>query len=108
MRKLRTTLALLLIMLLAIQIAPVQAQNLDFQVPSENIQAIVNSDGTLSLDYQIQFSNSNSGDVIDIVDVGMPNYDYVLSTMTADINGFTVTDIRDFRIRSPRGRSPPG
>ena len=95
MRKIYTFLAVLLLLLLATQVAPVQAQNLDFQVPKQIIQAIVNDDGSLSLDYKITFANSNSGDVIDIVDIGMPNYDYQISSMSADVDGAAVSDIRD-------------
>jgi hypothetical protein len=95
MRKVYPFLAFMLVLLLAFQAAPVQAQNLSFQVPQQTIQAIVNSDGTLSLDYTIVFANSSSGDPIDIVDIGMPNYDYQISSMTAEINGKSISDIRD-------------
>ncbi len=95
MRKIYPLWALLLILLLALQVAPANAQNLDFQVPQQNIQAIVNSDGTLSLDYTIVFANSASGDVIDIVDVGMPNYDYEISSMSAEIDGYAAEEILD-------------
>jgi hypothetical protein len=91
----RLALIVLALLLVAQPITAVQAQTYDFQVPKEDVTVYVNPDGSLSLDYYITFSNSSSGDPIDIVDIGMPNYNYSIGSMTADIDGQTLSDIRD-------------
>ncbi|HML40113.1 MAG TPA: hypothetical protein PKD23_05500 [Bellilinea sp.] len=91
----RLALIVLALLIVAQPITAVQAQTYDFQVPKEDVTVYVNADGSLSLDYYITFSNSSSGDPIDIVDIGMPNYSYSIGSMTADIDGQTLSDIRD-------------
>lgn len=94
MRKLKTLLAILLAFLLIFPSMPVGAQNLDFEIPKQDVIVYVNSDGTISLDYTIVFANSSGGSLIDIVDIGMPTPDYSISSMSAEIDGSPVEDIR--------------
>ena len=94
MRKLKILLAIFLAFLLIFPSMPVGAQNLDFEVPKQDVIVYVNSDGTISLDYTIVFANSSGGSLIDIVDIGMPTPDYSLSSMSAEIDGSPVEDIR--------------
>ena len=82
MRGIRGGLLLLTILVLIISPAPAVAQNYSFEVPVQEVSVYIQSDGTLSLDYLITFNNDAGADPIDIVDIGMPNEDYVLSSVT--------------------------
>jgi hypothetical protein len=69
------------------------AQNYSFSVPSEVVNAYINSDGTMTLDYVFTFANAQTASPIDYVDVGLPNSNYDMSTVQADVDGKKVTDI---------------
>lgn len=101
MRRFRSILLLLFVIIIFAGATSVQAQTYSFQVPTEVVGVFVNPDGSLTLDYTITFANSGSADPIDVVDIGMPNYDYVLSSITADVNGSSVSDIRDSQYVHP-------
>jgi hypothetical protein len=78
----------------------VQAQTYLFKVPREIVSVYVKDDGTLSIDYSITFTNESS-DPLDIVDIGMPNYDYEMNSITADVDGNKINDIRVSEYVSP-------
>jgi len=101
MRRLRSILLLLFVFIMLAGATNVQAQTYSFQVPTEAVGVFVNSDGTLTLDYTITFQNNPSADPIDIVDIGMPNPDYILSSIKADVGGSPVSDIRPSTVVSP-------
>ena len=61
-----------------------------FAVEREVVQVYWNADGTMSLDYTWVFANQPGAHVIDFVDVGMPNGNFDMSTVTADVNGNSV------------------
>lgn len=61
-----------------------------FQVRREDVHVYWNSDGTLSLDYTWVFMNQPNSHAIDFVDVGMPNSNFVMNTVKADVNGAPV------------------
>jgi len=69
------------------------AQTYSFRVPEETVHAYFNSDGTLSLDYYFTFANDPSASPIDFVDIGLPNGDYDLNSVSADVDGRPITDI---------------
>ncbi len=101
MQRLRFFIALLVALSILVNSTPVSAQDLRFEIPKQTVIVYVNSDGTLSLDYTITFRNLPAGDVIDIVDIGMPNHSYRLNTARADINGVALGDIRQSTVVSP-------
>ena len=70
------------------------AQNYYFSVPNELVEVTINTDGSADIEYWITFQVEGSGQDIDIVDIGFPNKHYKLSSVTADINGVPLTDIR--------------
>ena len=72
---------------------PGLAQTYRFSVPKEIVHAYWNEDGTLSLHYEIWFSNSPSADPIDFVDIGVPTQYYDLNAVQAFINGIPITSI---------------
>lgn len=86
--------ALLIIGTLCITV-PANAQNYSFEVPTEEVIATINPDGTVDLEYTIAFKNQPGASAIDIVDIGMPNYAYDIGRMSAEVDGAAATDIRD-------------
>ncbi len=69
------------------------AQSYSFTLPKETVTAIWNEDGTLSIDYVFVFNNDPGAPAIEYVDVGIPNSNYDISTIYADVGGKPVTDI---------------
>jgi hypothetical protein len=70
------------------------AQSYSFAVPTEDVQVYWNPDGSLTIDYTFVFQNDSGASAIDYVDVGVPNANYELGSVTADIGGRTLTDIQ--------------
>ncbi len=79
--------------------APVQAQSYSFAVPEMLMHVIVQPDSSAQIIYDITFENY--GSAIDIVDIGTPHGDYDLDTMSASIDGVTLTDIRQSEYVDP-------
>lgn len=73
---------------------PALAQDYSFSIPTEDVIATMNDDGTVDLEYTITFSNANNAHEIDIIDIGLPNEDYLTSNMAAQLDGVEVSDIR--------------
>jgi len=73
-------------------VAGASAQGLPyyFQVEKEVVHVYWNSDGSMSLDYTWVFTNQSGSHVIDFVDVGMPNYNFDMNTVKADVDGVPV------------------
>jgi len=80
------------LVLLGSILTPVLAANLQFQVTRQVVNLYLNKDGTASIEYYYDFKN-DAGSLIDYVDVGVPNSDYDLSSVTAEIDGKKITDI---------------
>lgn len=91
----------LVFIMLAGSTTPVFAQEYIFQVPEKAVVATINVDGTMDLDYTMTFLNDANAHVIDIVDIGLPNYNYSLKSITAEIDGNPITKITDSDIVSP-------
>jgi len=83
----------LLFVLLAFPIRAAAA-SYSFGLPQEDVQAYWNADGTLSIDYTFVFQNDPGASPIDYVDVGIPNSNYDISSVTADVDGWPITDIQ--------------
>ncbi|WKZ47795.1 MAG: hypothetical protein QY306_00335 [Anaerolineales bacterium] len=62
-----------------------------FAVERETVHVYWNDDGSMSLDYVWDFVNQPGAHPIDFVDVGMPNDNFEMSTVTADVNGAPVS-----------------
>ncbi|OJX41318.1 MAG: hypothetical protein BGO78_00830 [Chloroflexi bacterium 44-23] len=91
--KLRFLSVLLILALLAGNPAPVSAQDYYFSVERQLVDVIVNEDGSLSVEYTIDFVNQPNGAPIDYVDIGLPNNNYVMNSISAEIDGKPLTDI---------------
>lgn len=84
----------LLLLLLTTRHSPLAAATYRFSVPKMGLIVDVQKDASAAMDYEITFENDASADPIDVVDVGLPHRNYDFSTMTASIDGVSVTDIR--------------
>lgn len=94
MKRRLLTITFVLILALGI-VMPVGAQSYSFSLDKEIVNVFWNADGTLALDYQLTFTNSSSGHVIDFVDVGVPNSQF--SGTSADMNGNSLSISSDFQ-----------
>lgn len=92
--KLKLFCILLILLMLAGNSGIVHAQDYYFAVEKQTMDVIVNDDGSLSIEYYFDFANQPGASPIDIVDIGLPNNNYVLSSITADINGSPVKSIK--------------
>jgi hypothetical protein len=73
--------------------APAAAQNYSFSLDKEEVGAFWQSDGSLELRYTLTFTNDPSASPIDYIDIGMPNSSYDSSSISATVDGKTITDI---------------
>jgi hypothetical protein len=105
MKKLRLLAAIVLVILLFTMVSSVTAQSYTFNLSQEIVNVSWNSDGTLVLDYVFTFANDPGGHVIDFVDVGMPNGNFDMGTITADVSGNSVNISSDFQGDGPYGFS---
>jgi hypothetical protein len=87
--------------LLALIASPVFAQDYSFQLTSEVVSELINPDGTATIDYTFNFSNKSGAHPIDYVDVGMPDSNYDIHSITADVNGQKITDIQPSPVVKP-------
>jgi hypothetical protein len=77
------------------------AQDYSFSVPKLQMYATVQPDGSLKIDYTIEFHNNPGAHVIDIVDIGTPHAGYRLSDIQAWINDRPLRDIRPSTVVHP-------
>jgi hypothetical protein len=94
MKKRFSVLLFLTILLLAIPSSAL-AQTYYFSVDEEIINVFWEENGTLTVDYVLVFTNSPGASPIDFVDIGLPNNNYSISNITADIDGHPIDDIED-------------
>lgn len=89
----KRNLAILVFLLIVMSVvSPAFAQgDYYFAVESEVVNVYYNADGTMAIDYQWVFANQPGAHVIDYVDVGMPNYNFSMSTVSAEVNGVAVS-----------------
>lgn len=84
-----------LAIILSFSVSSALAQTYSFSLDSETVHVYWNADGTLSIDYIFVFTNDSGASPIDFVDVGLPNDNYQISEISAEIDGQTITDIQD-------------
>lgn len=84
---------LLVLILIILGTTTVFAQTYAFSLDSETVHLFWESDGSLSINYELVFTNSTFADPLDFVDVGLPNSNYNTSTITATINGESIYHI---------------
>jgi len=101
----RRIIFLLVTVLLLVTTTSAAAQEYSFNLNQEIVHVFWNSDGTLSLDYYFVFTNDPGAHVIDFVDVGMPNSNYDFGSITADVDGNSLSISSDFQGDGPYGFS---
>ena len=69
------------------------AQTYSFSLPQETVNVYWNQDGTSSIDYIFVFTNDSFASPIDYVDIGVPNENYDLNSVVADVDGQVINDI---------------
>ena len=84
------SLILLVGMIFAVTTGAAAQSDYSFSLDREVVNAYWNADGTLQLDYALTFTNDTSGHPIDYVDMGMPNGNFDMGTVSADVNGASV------------------
>jgi len=101
--KKRFTLLALLTTLFALLCLPFTsyAQDYSFSMDQEVVDVWVNQDGSVSLEYWFVFTCDPGAHPIDAVDVGMPNSDYRLSDISADVNEKPVSTIEQSEYVKP-------
>ncbi|MBA4375481.1 MAG: hypothetical protein C0401_04820 [Anaerolinea sp.] len=101
MRFLRFTCLFFIFIMLAGSVSPAYAQAYRFQVPEQAVVVTINVDGSIAIDYTMKFLNDPGAYAIDIVDIGLPNYEYELRSISGEINGQPITKITNSDIVSP-------
>ncbi|MBM3126237.1 MAG: hypothetical protein FJZ87_14400 [Chloroflexi bacterium] len=90
-RRFFTTLLMLILSLTLVSKAEAQDSPYLFSVDREEVHVYWNSDGTMSLDYTWVFTNQPGAHPIDFVDVGMPNFNFEINTVQAEVDGTPVS-----------------
>lgn len=96
MKRRLLTIALVVLITLALPMTAL-AQDYYFSMDRMVVDVFWNSDGTMSLDYLLTFTNQPSGHPIEFVDVGMPNGSFDFNSIQASINGNPLSVSRDFQ-----------
>lgn len=91
--KIRRLIPLLIILILLVLPASAVAQTYSFSMDKEVVNVFWNDDGSESIDYVFTFSNDTFASPIDYVDVGTPNGNFDINSVSADVNGNPVSDI---------------
>jgi hypothetical protein len=98
----KRTLSLIILALLLLSTFSVAfAQSYRFSLDEEVVHVFWNKDGTMSLDYVFTFTNQPGAHAIDYVDVGVPNPNYDMSSVSADIEGNPLSDIQNSEYVKP-------
>lgn len=95
-----TLIGLVALLLLALP-GSALAQTYSFSLDREVVNVYWNADGTQTIDYLFTFTNDTGVSPIDYVDVGVPNANYDLGSVTADVDGRVLTDITASEYVSP-------
>lgn len=82
------------ILLFSFLAQPVRAQNYSFDTDAMVVDVEVKKDGSINIEYWINFTNHQWASTIDVVDIGFPNEHYDLDSVKAYMNGKERTDIR--------------
>jgi hypothetical protein len=88
------TVLALMALLVGLWVAPVGAQQYLFSVDKNISHVYINRDGSVDVEYWLTFTCQPGYHAIDIVDIGMPNENYDLGSVQADIGGIQLTDVR--------------
>jgi hypothetical protein len=71
------------------------AQTYLFSLDKMDVHVYWNDDGTISIDYVLVFTNDPFASPLDFVDVGLPNQNFDINSIYADVNGHMISHIAD-------------
>lgn len=86
---------LIAFIVLLMPLGSANAQTYRFTLPSYEVEAYLEADGTLTLYYYMEFANDTSASPLDFVDLALPYADYDLKDIEATINGLPMPEIND-------------
>ncbi len=86
---------IVLLGMLVLSAASPLLQTYSFQLVREKVDLYWQSDGTLDIEYEMVFANDGGADAIDYVDVGLPNNNYSIANISAEVDGARITNIED-------------
>ena len=86
---------LMLVLLAILPATPSNAQTYRFSLPTYEVEAYIEEDGSLTLRYYMVFLNDPSASPIDFVDLGLPYANYNLGAIEATIDGQPMPEIND-------------
>jgi hypothetical protein len=98
----------LLFLLVFLIPAALLSQTYSFSVDKNYSAVYINSDGTCTISYEIQFTCDSHADAIDIVDIGMPNEWYDLNSASASLDGHELRTVRKSEYVHPGVEIPLG
>jgi hypothetical protein len=71
----------------------VAAQTYLFRLDKLDVHVFIDEDGTYAIDYILIFTNSPNASPIDFIDLGLPNSNFDINRISAEINGIPIADI---------------
>ncbi len=83
-------LVLVITLLFGLTTSAAAQANYSFQLTGEVVHVFLNKDGTMALDYTLTFANDPGAHVIDFVDLGLPNSNFSVGNIRADVGGTAV------------------
>ena len=94
-RLLLVALGLVLVLLALLPGTPSHAQTYRFSLPTYEVEAYLEADGSLTLYYFMVFQNNASASPIDFVDLALPYANYSLNNIQATIDGQPMPEINN-------------
>lgn len=77
------------------------AQSYSLELEKEIVHVYWNTDGTMSVDYTLHFKNNPDAHAIEFVDVVLPDNNYVISEISADIDGHALSVEESYQGKGP-------
>ena len=94
-RLLLVALVLLLVLVVILPATPSHAQTYRFTLPTYEVEAYLEEDGSLTLYYYMVFQNDASASPIDFIDLALPYAAYSLSNIEATIDGQPMPEVNN-------------
>ncbi len=84
-----------LVLLVALLSVPItaHAQDYSFSLDQLEVNVTINGDGSISLEYWLVFTCDSGAHPIDVVDLGLPNSSFSLSSIRGDVGGSPIDHI---------------
>jgi hypothetical protein len=101
MKRLNYLVLLIVGILLVVIALPVRAQTYYFSVDESYVQVYWESDGSIRIEYIMVFTNDRSASPMEFIDIGMPNYEYDLSSIYGWINDQPIGHVEHSEYVSP-------